>query len=296
MSLPSPTQLTPKTLSKAELPPTDYCVVEGRAQTSSALLEVRSFDWSHRHEGSVIPPSSYLELTHIRAVGRYDNEQTNSWKSLGNIRYHPANNEFHCRWYEDRQVALLCAFNSADVLGYDADIDAEHLTKTHDLQNPYLLNLLVRSQQELENPGLVSEVILESLSDAIVGEWSKQFTGLFDEQKSRCRGDRLNQTDIRQMIAKIREQRCAPTVVELAQEQGLNPRYFSRLVKQATGQTIAETFKQERIKRAKDLLANRTLLIKEVAYQCGFENSASFCKSFRATTGISPNTYRQRDA
>jgi AraC family transcriptional regulator len=291
-STPINTQQNKQSLVSAELPPTDYCTVAGRAHTSSALFELRTYDWRDVHEACLVPPSSYIELTDIRAVGRYSREQEETWCNLGSVRYHPGGDEFHCRWYEDSQIVLLCAFDAADVIGFRADMNKEHLSKTHDIQNPYLFNLLSRAQQEIANPGLVSNVILDALGDAILSEWKTQFSDILHNTTQRTRGEHLSQADLRNIVARIREQRSAPTVAELALEQGVSVRHFHRLFNQVAEEGISAVFKRERLSRAKDLLEDPTLLIKEVAYLCGFESSAAFCKAFRSSMGLSPQQFR----
>ena len=45
---------------------------------------------------------------------------------------------------------------------------------------------------------------------------------------------------------------------------------------------------------AKDLLTDRSLLVKEIAYRCGFANAASFGVAFRQMEGCSPQQFRDR--
>jgi AraC family transcriptional regulator len=40
------------------------------------------------------------------------------------------------------------------------------------------------------------------------------------------------------------------------------------------------------------LLGSRQLLIKQVAYECGFRNCAAFSAAFRKATGVTPESYR----
>tara|TARA_R110000772_G_scaffold268731_1_gene398336 strand:+ start:45376 stop:46275 length:900 start_codon:yes stop_codon:yes gene_type:complete len=282
----------PPPRARAQLPPTDYCTIAGRAHTSSALFELRNYDWREIHEASLVPPSSYLELTQIRAVGRYSRQHKDTWSDLGSVRYHPSGDEFHCRWYDDRQTVLLCAFDTTDAAGFDINIKKNHLSKTHDIRNSQLLNLLTRAQQEVEDPGLVSEVLLDALGGAILSEWRNQFIDILDTPSQRMRGEQLSHTELRNIVTRIREQRCAPTIADLASEQGVSTRHFNRLFRQTAGESIADVFKRERINRARDLLANPALLVKEIAYLCGFDSSAAFCKSFRSSMGISPQQFR----
>jgi len=276
-----------------KLPPTWQCVVNGQAQTSGTLFELRDFNWSGLREASVTPPSSYLELTRIRAEGKYEKGVNSHWQSLGNVRYHPAGEEFHCRWYEEKQTVVFCAFNPALALGFDADIDPAYFTKTYDLKNQRLLQLLARAMDELKNPGLASDVVLEALGSAVLDEWKNEFGEYLGAPAHRNRGEQIGKAELEQIIARAREQRIPPKIVDLAAEYGVSVRHFNRLFKQAAGENIAQVFKRERLNRATDLLNNSNLLVKEVAYLCGFHTSASFCKSFRAGLGIAPEAYRQ---
>ena len=280
------------TLVRAQLPPADYSTTIGRAHTSAALFELRTYDWSDIHQASIVPESSYIELTRIRAIGRYSRQGGDKWSELGNVRYHPGGDEFHCRWYEDRQTVLLCAFDTADVIGCDADINKTHLSKTHDIRNAYLLNLLTRAQQEVLNPGLVGDVVLDALGSEIINEWKNQFIHTLDIPSHRSRGEQLSQHEVRNIVARIREERCPPTMSNLSKEHGVSVRHFNRLFRQASAENIADVFRRERLNRATDLLKNPTLLVKEVAFLCGFDSSAAFCKSFRSSTGLSPQQFR----
>jgi len=276
-----------------KLPPTLQCVVNGKAQTSGTLFELRDFKWSGLREASVTPPSSYLELTRIRAEGKYEKGANSHWQSLGNVRYHPAGEEFHCRWYEEKQTVIFCAFNPALALGFNADIDPAYFTKTYDLKNQRLLQLLSRAMDELKDPGLASDVVLEALGAAVLDEWKNEFGAYLGAPAQRNRGEQISKTHLEQLIARAREQRIAPKITDLAAEYGVSVRHFNRLFKQAAGENIAQVFKRERLNRAIDLLNNSKILVKEVAYLCGFHTSASFCKSFRASLGITPEGYRQ---
>ncbi len=48
-----------------------------------------------------------------------------------------------------------------------------------------------------------------------------------------------------------------------------------------------------RIERAKDLLADTSLSITDVALACGFSSSAHFATAFRQAQGATPSSYRR---
>ena len=68
---------------------------------------------------------------------------------------------------------------------------------------------------------------------------------------------------------------------------------FSYLFKQMTGATFSEYLMQLRIAKAQELLKNSALSVMEIAFTCGFRDSAYFTRAFRRATGTSPVQYRK---
>ena len=52
---------------------------------------------------------------------------------------------------------------------------------------------------------------------------------------------------------------------------------------------------RERAERAKELLADGTHTVSEVAYACGFENVGYFCRYYRDTVGEAPGETRKKN-
>lgn len=72
--------------------------------------------------------------------------------------------------------------------------------------------------------------------------------------------------------------------------------YLNQLFRKHLGQSCGEYLRQRRMERARDLLADPTLAVKEVAASVGMRNLASFSRAFRACWGCSPTVYRGRVA
>lgn len=281
-------------LSNIELVSTEYCQVKAQARTSTALFELRSYDWRNLREAALVPPSSYVELTTIRSKGRHNLTSHKQWRDLGHLRFLPAGMEFESRWQDKQQHSLCCAFDNYQTSRLNLHVDDERLLNAYDMHNQQLFNLLKRTWQEIENPGLVSEVILESLSLAILETLSAEFSSDGPSRSQRIRGAQLSAEETDRIISRIKESRCPPSLHELAKETGVSVRHFSRLFHRSCGMSINEIYQRERFQRATALLQKPTLLIKEIAYLCGFKNSASFCKAFRASTGTTPQEYRRK--
>jgi AraC-like DNA-binding protein len=72
----------------------------------------------------------------------------------------------------------------------------------------------------------------------------------------------------------------------------LSPNYLAHLIKKETGRTFVEWVTERRVSRAKELLANDTRRIKEIAFLVGYRDEAYFARRFRLSVGQSPSDFR----
>lgn len=79
---------------------------------------------------------------------------------------------------------------------------------------------------------------------------------------------------------------------DLARQVGISPRHFIRRFKTATAETPLRYLQQIRIEKAKDFLETTSETVNEITKVIGYENSGSFRKLFKETTGLSPSKYR----
>lgn len=80
----------------------------------------------------------------------------------------------------------------------------------------------------------------------------------------------------------------------LAQQVGLSRAYFAKQFKQSMQTTPHQYVNQQRVSRAKQLLANQDLAIAQIAVSCGFSNQSHLTKVFRQQVGVTPKAYRDR--
>ncbi|CAI6045147.1 HTH-type transcriptional activator RhaR [Paenibacillus sp. JJ-100] len=83
------------------------------------------------------------------------------------------------------------------------------------------------------------------------------------------------------------------TLVRLAELHHFNPSYLSRFFKQEMGINLSEFIDDCRIRRAKELLLNQELMVREVALQVGYESPHSFTRLFKKLTGKTPQEFRE---
>ncbi|MDR3192242.1 MAG: response regulator [Treponema sp.] len=75
---------------------------------------------------------------------------------------------------------------------------------------------------------------------------------------------------------------------------GISQTYLSRLFRKYSGQSFINYLTGLRIEKAKGYLANRDMLIKDIAPMVGFSDQFYFSRVFRSLTGRSPSKYQER--
>lgn len=79
----------------------------------------------------------------------------------------------------------------------------------------------------------------------------------------------------------------------MARAAGLSVGHFSHLFRKFTGQSPVEYLIKLRIERAKELIEDIGLTIKQVSHYSGFKDYSHFSKLFTRFTGVSPSQYRE---
>lgn len=86
------------------------------------------------------------------------------------------------------------------------------------------------------------------------------------------------------------------TINDLCEKTAYGRAYLFRIFKQKTGKTIMEYYLELKIERAKQLLRENELSVKEIAEQLAFNEPNYFSKTFKRLTGVTPTTYKKRCA
>jgi len=85
-----------------------------------------------------------------------------------------------------------------------------------------------------------------------------------------------------------------PPLCELASLAGMSRTYFSPVFKEIVGMGLQDYLICARIDKAKDLLGDVNLTIKQIAYEAGFKDPDHFCRTFKKKTGTTPTDWRLR--
>lgn len=232
--------------------------------------------------------------------GTFSTQGGRQFQPLGKLLFIPHGTEFHLRHDACEQKALVCVFDPASlgVLGSYRWNWHEHVSEAMlNLQSGYLHASLQRLADEVANPGFASELQTECLLTSIALDLRREF---IDNARSvESSSEQLRKLSPRQLTL-LREllneagEDESRSLRRLAQACDLPIRTLSSRFKNTTGVTLRHYAAQLRLEKAMALLANPRLLVKQVAYQAGFNNAAAFSAAFRKEVGITPEEFRRQ--
>ena len=79
---------------------------------------------------------------------------------------------------------------------------------------------------------------------------------------------------------------------DVSREVDISPYYFSKLFKEATGENFIDYLTNMRIDKAKELLDNTDLSMKEICVEVGYSNPNYFSRIFKKIVGVTPTEYK----
>ncbi len=104
-----------------------------------------------------------------------------------------------------------------------------------------------------------------------------------------------SRADLAPLLEWVRQHLNEPFGVrELASRAAMSERTFLRRFSDATGMSPKDWLRQERLRRARDLLESSDESPDRIAERCGFRSPETFRSAFREALGLSPTAYRMR--
>lgn len=121
----------------------------------------------------------------------------------------------------------------------------------------------------------------------------------FADEICRCYNREYQQTNVvlkDQVLAYI-EKNCSDpslSVESISDAFGKSRSYLFMLFKESTGNSILYHINIARMQKARKLLCDSRLSVKDVAESCGFNSTANFSRVFKKYEGVQPSEYRTR--
>lgn len=242
----------------------------------------------------VLPKAAASQSRYSDNKGRFSGRDCD-FQSLGQVLFLPPGTEFQFYHGVSQYKSMICLFDPgvlAPLAGLEWCWEDSLNDDMLNLQSNYLQASMERLAQEVAAPGFASELHTECLLTGIAIDLHRQFLG--SRMPDDCRGKLSSQ-----QIGQLREMLDADpemgnSIRKLAQMWDMSPRKLSMLFKNTAGLTLRQYVAQSRIRKAKSLLLNHKVLIKQVSYQTGFQNPASFAAAFRKEVGMTPQAFRQQ--
>jgi AraC family transcriptional regulator len=216
----------------------------------------------------------------------------------GAIMFNPAHEYLRLRKVgRGRCRAVLLAINPSSIDqidGIDVDVRKVKFRQEINLHDDAVHRTLATIQGEIERPGRNARSCCNVLTLLLL----TQLIGVASNFarpacRSSAKGGLPNWRLNRALEMLNRNVGASPTLTELADDAGLHPSTFCRAFKQSTGLPPGRYLVQLRVARAKEMMADRSLTLTQIALDCGFNGSSQFSVTFRRVTGVSPRTYRK---
>ena len=211
---------------------------------------------------------------------------------VGRVIFAPPDRELLGRGPPGMMRVVACSFERSycdRVVGSVDSLSKAQLLSCLDVRSALLPALLTRLMTEALHPGFVSAALVESVGQAMLVEWSH--TVLSQEAgNKRARLTARHFRIIEEYVAGLTGE--APSVCALARACGFSERYFAKLFRAQTNQSIGQYLKSAQILKAQTYLLQTELPLKEIAHRLGFSSPSNFSDAFRSATGETPGHFR----
>ena len=193
---------------------------------------------------------------------------------------------------------VLGMFSRGDMEQAPADLRAvmEGCPKTHYHYTGSMPPAMQTALHQLLNcpyQGLIKRVFLESKALELI---SLQLEQAAIARHSIKKTAPLRPSDIDRvheaMGIIVENMQTPPSLLELASRVGLNDFKLKHGFRQVCGQTAFGYLHEHRMERARQLLEEGNMNIKEISYQVGYMDAGRFSDAFKTKFGIRPSIYR----
>ncbi len=274
---------TPHILAEIRTPIADAQITEWHWPTP---METEARETRHMLEMSLPPHAT-------EGLGCFPEIAPQPYTNIGGMFLRPAGILLRARGPGGYNRVVRCAVTPDSftaLSAHDAEWSERELRACLDLRSETQRLLLRRLHDELAAPGMASTALVEAYATALIIETARRLHGLREMPV----GGRLSPWQYRRICERVNDDAPPPTVSELAGLCGLSPRHLLRLYRNFSGETVTAYIERAQAERARRMLTETSLPLKEIAAQLGFARPSSFATAFRRACGLTPRLYRQQ--
>lgn len=275
--------------------------IESRIATPNAAVEIGTYNWLSAGEDCVRTKKYALCLTYhseltCSQTGYSTDDACGFFGDRGTLLFVPADVYLHGRTSAGLERGAYCLFDSdwfETLTGFGRDWSADMLSACINIKSPQLIRAMSRLGQEAMAPGFASTELTQGLATLIAVELARHLRSA--DAKPKATIQQLSPWQLRKITSYVESLvGYAPDIDEIADLCGVSSRHLRRLFKQTTDQTIYEYARDAWAAKAKHLLSDTDLPLKEIWSRMGFASPSSFSVAFSRATGVSPKAFRQR--
>ena len=234
--------------------------------------------------------SGALTTHKVSATGKLISTKGNS----GNLCITPAGQSLSAVWekrLDNMMIVLDPEFidRAASENGVSSRFEFAEVYKQSDpLIQQLGLTLLQESDSATPSGRLFSDSLIQTLTLHLLNHYgTSQPTG--QSVTGGLPGFKLRR--VKEFITENLEEDLS--LAEISAVADLSQFHFARAFRKSTGLTPQQFLMQQRIERAKELLAKHDLPIVEVSLRTGFKNQSHFTSLFRKFTSLTPKVWRE---
>jgi AraC family transcriptional regulator len=272
--------------------------VEAEASVQSARVRLVRYQFPVPPEGTVLLDGQVcvgmcLASNHESARARFcDQWGSRRFERVGDIYVMPPNLTLHVRSDETVPLtSLICFLDGKDLGGlYDprSPKPSDRLLLANlDVRDAAVRQIMLRLARELRDPGVASNLLIESLTTQLWIELYRYSALYCDSERSA----RLAAWQLRLIDERMKELSKPPGLEELAALCHVSVRKLTRGFRACRGLSIGDYVTDAKVDHARKLLAGDRR-VADIAALLGFSSSSSFCYAFRQVMGMTPGQFR----
>ena len=148
----------------------------------------------------------------------------------------------------------------------------------------------------LPSPTLGGQQLIKNYLEILLIDVMRSMTETESGNKTFLKDGGFEKKPVADVVKVLKKHLFSPiSIDQICRETNYSRSYLFREFKSETGKSIIQYFTDLKIEKAKELLRENDLSIKEISDKLAFDTPNYFSKTFRRTTSLTPSEYRKRN-